>query len=233
MQVQPGRLAQVAAALTLTGALAIAVQPGASSVFAKTKTTQPLRPSGPPPGSGVVGTLTSASGNTLKISVMPSRHSATVIVTSATKYMVNGKSTSTRPSWKKGEQIGFTGTKSKSGVYTAKVITLGGRTVRRTRRARRPGGRPPAGGTPPVQGRIAMVSLSVLVIKTSGGLTTFKLTGSTHYLVNGKLSSSHPALTVGEQVGVMATKSGSSKTAQTVLIGKMPAPPSSSTPPGR
>jgi hypothetical protein len=50
--------------------------------------------------------------------------------------------------------------------------------------------------------------------------------------VNTPTSSLRPALKAGQQVHVMASKSGSTLTAQTVIIGAMPAP-TSDTPPGQ
>jgi hypothetical protein len=83
-----------------------------------------------------------------------------------------------------------------------------------------------------VSGTVVSASGSSLVVKTSVGKTTFKLTSSTHYLVNGKATTSRPTLKAGQAIHVMGASSGSMRTAQLVIIGAMPAPPSGP-PPGQ
>lgn len=218
---------RTAGVLLLTGALALTGPGSVLTTQAATKTTQTAQAPALPRGPGLMGTITSAAGNTLKITLLTSHQAATVTLTTKTTYLVNGKTTTKRPTWKKGEQIGVLGTKTKTGAYTAKTIMVG-----RPGGPGGPGGPPPAGGIAPLNGKIVSAGTSTLVVKTAGGTKTFKLTSSTHYLVNGKAASTRPTLKAGEQVHVMAARSGSTLTARTVFIGSMPAPPSAP-PPGQ
>jgi hypothetical protein len=227
----PGRITPATAALGLlvAGALVVSRQAGAPTAHATTtQATKPTTSAARPGGPGLMGSITSASGNVLKISLIPSHTSATVDLTTKTSYVVNGKSTKTRPSWKKGERVQVIGTKKKDGTYTAQVVMVGA-----PGGAPGPGGPPPAGGMPPVSGAVVSSTSSSLVVKTSSGKRTFKLTSSTRYLVKGKVSTSRPSFTAGQQVHVMASRSGSPLTARMVIVGAMPAPPSGGSPPGR
>jgi hypothetical protein len=170
-----------------------------------------------------MGTIMSVSGSTLKVKLLPTQKTVTVHLTTKTTYLVNGKSTKSHPMWKKGEQIQIMGTKAKNGSYTAASIMVGAPPAG-------PGG-PPPGGIAPVSGTIVSSSSSSLEVKTSKGKSTFKLTSGTRYLVNGKATTSRPAFRAGQQVHVVASKSGSTLTAQMVFIGAMPAPPSGGPPP--
>jgi hypothetical protein len=216
-----------ARALLLAGALALSAPAAVLTVDAGTAAAATARPAAPTAGPGLFGTITAVSDNTLTISVMPTHRSAKVSLTSATTYAVNGKSTKTRPSLKKGTQVQIVAVKGKNGVYTARQVSVG-----RPAGPGGPGGTPPGAGSPPVSGTVVSASGSSLVVKTSVGKTTFKLTSSTHYLVNGKATTSRPTLKAGQAIHVMGASSGSMRTAQLVIIGAMPAPPSGP-PPGQ
>ena len=144
-----GGAATLAVAFAMSGTAGVNAQHAAASKPAKA-------PPGGPGGPGILGTLKSASANTLKITTLPAHGTATVRLSPKTIFRVNGRSTKTHPTWKRGEQVQVTGSKSKTGVYLATTVSVGTLPAfgPPPGGSGAPGGPGAPGGAPPTSGKV-------------------------------------------------------------------------------
>lgn len=128
----------------------------------------------------------------------------TVDFTSATKFRYNGQPVSAAPTFTAGEIVNAMGRTNADGSVTAKRLGVVDRLG--------------------IAGKIAAVGTGTLTITTkSGASVTVSLDAKTRYRVNGSVSASAPAFSVGEQVRVLALKNADgSLTARGIAVGKNP-----------